>query len=89
MRCEKCGEEISERRLAVLPDTLTCVKCSVVKRVIGVRASHSKSDYDTIIVHPENANHARYAQQENGRGFQRLCSGAGMSFKERDNLNFL
>lgn len=31
--CEKCGKEISEKRLKAFPEARTCVKCQVSKKV--------------------------------------------------------
>jgi Prokaryotic dksA/traR C4-type zinc finger len=41
--CQRCGEEIPQRRLQVLPDTRLCLDCS---QEVG-------GDFETIVI-PEN-----------------------------------
>lgn len=36
MECEICGQKIPKARMTVLPNTTTCVGCSVEKSNIGV-----------------------------------------------------
>jgi hypothetical protein len=41
--CEFCGKKIPKERLAILPDTTTCVKCSQIKpysenEILGVNS---------------------------------------------------
>lgn len=50
--CKKCGNEIPEGRLKVLPNTTTCVKCSDVQAKVPVTVSIGKGDdnYNEIVI---------------------------------------
>ena len=42
--CEYCGHKIPKARLKVLPDTTTCVECSVERANIGIIITDDRSD---------------------------------------------
>ena len=42
--CEYCGKKIPKTRLDVLPETTTCVACSVEKGYIGVISAGERLD---------------------------------------------
>ncbi len=56
MDCVKCGNEIPSKRLELLPNTKTCVKCSDVQKVVGRittvgEGDHTYNDLDIIPHH--------------------------------------
>ena len=60
-KCIHCGELIPERRLAVLPHTQTCVKCSQVKPKLCLQIYSGKHTSDVVIVDAENKENVRQA----------------------------
>ena len=64
MNCVKCGDPISERRLRILPNTTTCVKCSKVKPVVGFKVYSHKCTSDVVFVDPDNKEAFRKADNE-------------------------
>lgn len=56
----KCGALIPEARLRILPNVLTCVKCSDVQKVSGIQVIHHKTGNEVQVIHnPETAAHLR------------------------------
>lgn len=54
--CIKCGNEIPEGRIKILPNTKTCVKCSDVSPVKAITAQRGSGDHtfiETVIVEEE------------------------------------
>ena len=49
MNCKKCGKEIPQERLEILPNTTTCVACSTVKRVKGNMVFEKKMASELIL----------------------------------------
>ena len=68
--CIGCGVEIPARRLAALPNTKVCVRCSTVRPVVGMRVFSGKQDADLIVVNPDDKEALHYMRQEMNRGFQ-------------------
>lgn len=57
MNCIKCTEEIHPKRLEILPDTKTCVKCSstskwYVRNIISGKTTYCETE---VIKDPESA----------------------------------
>lgn len=52
--CIKCKQQISIDRLAILPETHTCVKCSTVQRYVGHMNFSHKTAPALVYVRPEN-----------------------------------
>jgi hypothetical protein len=50
MKCAKCGNEIPAERLAILPNTRVCVKCSTEKPKLGFMTSEKKMHSELTIV---------------------------------------
>lgn len=50
--CRKCGEEIHPKRVEILPNVLTCVKCSDTKpkRSITVQLGEGDHTYNELII---------------------------------------
>lgn len=44
MDCIKCGESIHPKRLQILPQTKTCVKCSSTDKLVGVPIAVGKGE---------------------------------------------
>lgn len=47
-KCKNCGCEIPEKRLQILPNTTTCVKCSESQKVAGFPLITGKNEYSDI-----------------------------------------
>lgn len=63
-KCSYCGRIISEKRLEILPDTITCVKCSREKPVIGI-LNFSGKNFDGVSVIPsKDKNLVFYAKSQ-------------------------
>lgn len=61
MDCENCGQPIPRGRLEALPNTTTCVKCSMVKKKVAVTIWDDKTP-DVLIVEADQA--ARFKELE-------------------------
>ena len=61
MKCIHCHQEIPAGRLAVLPNTRTCVKCSTVKPAIGLIVYSGKNTPELVVVDSANKEHVRQA----------------------------
>ena len=46
--CKKCGNDISEGRLKILPKTQTCVDCSDIKKKKGFKVITGKDTYTEL-----------------------------------------
>lgn len=46
MKCIKCGEDIPQGRLKVLPNTKVCVNCSATGTYKGVTTSNGEGDHN-------------------------------------------
>jgi hypothetical protein len=73
MNCKFCGDAIPAGRLAVLPYTTTCVKCSDVKRVAAYQHIHGKTGHVWVVADADTA--ARIEKIQHRRG---QSPGAGM-----------
>jgi len=63
MKCIYCGVEIPEGRLKALPNTKTCVKCSIShkKKAITVTEGQGEDNWnDIVIVEDEDLNKIKY-----------------------------
>jgi len=57
--CNKCGDNIPEGRLKILPNTKTCVKCSEIGRKGAITVQLGEGDHiynEIIILEPEELN---------------------------------
>lgn len=52
--CVRCKNIIPAERLAVLPDTHTCVKCSTVEKYVGAMIYDHKTAGRLEYVNPKN-----------------------------------
>ena len=50
MQCIKCQEEIPAGRIAILPDTRTCVQCSTTNRWYARSVVTGKTTYSEVEV---------------------------------------
>lgn len=58
MKCIKCGVKIPPKRLKILPNTKTCVKCSTTGAYVGRPVQYGKGDHTYVeldIMTPEQA----------------------------------
>jgi|688.fasta_scaffold44541_3 hypothetical protein len=66
-RCTKCSQPIPVERLAILPNTEECVKCSSVQRVVGFMDFGHKTGGECVAVDPSNKENLRRAIRLNER----------------------
>ena len=55
-KCLACGEEIHPKRLEILPNSTTCVSCSITGKKAGVTIIVGEGDHtynDIVIMEPE------------------------------------
>jgi len=64
--CIECGKPIPKIRLKALPNTLTCVKCSQVKPVVGITI-WNKTSSELITVDESEARRLREMEKLDGR----------------------
>jgi hypothetical protein len=64
--CIQCGENIHPKRLEILPNTRTCVKCSNTSRKKGVNVLFGEGDhtYNDIVI-MEESQYRNYLHSEN------------------------
>ncbi len=65
--CECCGSPIPEERLEALPGTVTCVKCSRVKPLIGFTCYDHKTAPGLVLVNPDDREALRLAKRVHNR----------------------
>ena len=70
MNCIKCTEEIHPKRLEILPDTKTCVKCSstskwYVRNIISGKTTYCETE---VIKDPESARTIAVMDRRTGWG---------------------
>lgn len=66
MDCVTCGMVIPPKRLQVLPETKTCVKCSNVQAVVGITVWDERSP-SMVIVNPAEAEAYWRHERSDGR----------------------
>lgn len=74
MNCYYCGTKIPEERLAILPNTDTCVKCSTVKPVMGIiqgggSTSSSTKESQLVIMDRDNKLARAFVGSRKGRSW--------------------
>ena len=67
VRCSTCGGTIPAERLAVLPDTTTCVACSAEQPIVGIMVFDHKTAPRLELIHPQNKEALRRAERFNQR----------------------
>jgi len=68
--CKFCSEQIHPKRLEILPNAETCVKCSTTGKKAGVTVTVGKGDHtynDIVIMEPEDFN--KYSKSINQEAF--------------------
>ena len=65
--CKHCQEPIPVERLAIIPNTEECVKCSSVQKVIGFMDFGHKTGGEFVAVDPRNPENLRRATRINER----------------------
>lgn len=65
--CKNCQIPIPVERLAILPDTEECVKCSSVERLVGFMDFGHKTAGECVAVDPRNKENLRRANRINER----------------------
>lgn len=66
-QCIACGEEIHPKRVEILPDTLTCVKCSSTGRKAGMSVVLGEGDHtynEIVILEPEEFKKVKELEQK-------------------------
>lgn len=67
MKCQNCGQDIPDERLAILPRTKTCLLCSEVKPVLGFSVFSHKTAGEILTVNPDKLEHLRLATRAHRR----------------------
>src|SRR3954471_23914926 len=68
-KCDGCGCTIPQERLELLPETMTCVKCSKEEKLIGFQISNypKGTASEIVLVDPKDTEKLRLAQRANAR----------------------
>lgn len=65
--CKHCQAQIPVERLAIIPETEECVKCSSVQKMVGFMDFGHKTGGECVAVDPRNPENLRRAQRINER----------------------
>lgn len=66
MNCIVCKKRIPKKRLAVLPETKTCVKCSLEEPIVGITV-WDKATPELVIVKSDEAEQYWKLERSEGR----------------------
>lgn len=67
MYCAKCGKPIPVARLEILPDTETCVGCSIAKPMIGFMDWAHKTAPELVMISSADKENLRRAKRISAR----------------------
>lgn len=65
--CQNCQAPIPVERLAIIPNTEECVKCSSVQKMVGFMDFGHKTGGECVTVDPSNKENLRRAHRINER----------------------
>lgn len=88
-KCKYCEAEIPPQRLKILPNTVSCVKCSDVGRKKGIMIQHGEGDhtYNEIQIYSENEYNAIQQEEKNSTIiFEKLPELVEMNDLDNENI---